>query len=109
MISDKKEVITAFKKAFSYLCDDEVNLMYSKALNAYLDLAFPFNTDIIDVPQSNPRAYQWIYDCMVELLERDGASSLVGYSENGLSMSWDSTQISSGLIKRIVAKVGVPK
>lgn len=109
MLSCEQNVIEAFGKAYPYLQDTEVSAMYNKALNTYLDLAFPFDTTIIDVPKSRPRAYQWIYDCMVEILERDGASSFVGYSENGLSMSWDSTQISNGLLNRIVGKVGVPQ
>lgn len=107
MLKDENEVIESFKVAYPYLQEEEYKVIYGRALVAYLDLAFPYDTNLVEVPKSRPRAYQWIYDCMVEIIERDGASSLTGYSENGLSMSWDSSQISSGLRSRIVGKVGV--
>lgn len=107
MLKSKSEIISVFKISYPYLKDCEYDGIYNRALGAYLDLAFPYDTNLVEVPKSRPRAYQWIYDCMVEIIERDGASSLTGYSENGLSMSWDSSQISSGLRSRIVGKVGI--
>lgn len=108
MLKDESEVISTFMASYKYLDRSEAEIMYQKALGAYLDLAFPFQQNVVDVPSDRPRAYQWIYDCMVEILERDGASTLTGYSENGLSMTWDSSQISDGLRRRVVGRVGVP-
>ena len=39
---------------------------------------------------------------MQEFIERDGNTSALHYSENGISISFDSSQLSSTLINEIV-------
>lgn len=109
MFMNQKDVISAFVQKYSYLEYDEVLDIYSSALCTYIDLTYPFEPNMFEVPENNPRIYQWIYDCMNEIVERNGVSSLTAYSENGMSWTWDSSGISEGLRKRIVPKCGVPK
>lgn len=109
MYRNQNDVITSFVKKYDYFEYDEVLDIYSQALYTYIDLAYPFDRNMFDVPEDNPRIYQWIYDCMNEIVERNGTSSLTAYSENGMSWTWDSSGISEGLKKRIVPKCGVPK
>jgi hypothetical protein len=107
MLNSEKEVKDFFQRKFPYIDKKDVDIIFCRAQNAYLDLAFPFNVKRVCIPCTHSRAWSWVFDCMVEITEREGASGAVSYSENGLSMSWDSSQISQGLIKRIVPEVGV--
>ena len=106
-MTSKTEVIAKFKTKYDYLSAKEIDTIYDVAMTTYLDLAFPFEQTITEVPASRPRAYTWIYDCMAEILERSGCSSMSSYSENGLSITWDNTGISKGLLTRVTPKVGV--
>ena len=106
-MTSRLEVLSRFKNKYDYLSSTEIDALYDVAKTTYLDLAFPFEQDITDVPSDRPRAYTWIYDCMGEILERSGCSSMTSYSENGLSISWDRTGVSNGLLSRVTPKVGV--
>lgn len=109
MLKNEADVLLAFGEKYDYLSEEDILLIYGKAVGAYLDIAFPFSHEIACIPKSRPRAWQWVFDCMEEIAAREGVSGLTSYSENGLSMTWDSSQISSDLKGRIVGKVGVPR
>lgn len=44
----------------------------------------------------------WILRCMQEMIERNGMTSAISYSENGISIRFGSEQLSSELINEIV-------
>lgn len=44
----------------------------------------------------------WILRCMIEIHEREGANGVTGYRENGLQITFDSSQLSNGLLREIV-------
>lgn len=98
---------TALKAEYSYLTENEVGKLYDKAVSCYCDFSFPFDHSITTIPEDRPRGVQWVHDCMVEILERSGCSSYVAYAENGLSLEFDNSQISRGLLKRLIPCVGV--
>lgn len=100
------EVKEAFASAYDYDTDD-VDIIYSLAEKTYLDLAFPFDPDIETVPENRPRAYDWIYDCMREISDKSGYSSMTHYSENGISITWDKSGVSKGLLDRVTPKAGI--
>lgn len=104
---NEAEVKTAFRKKYDYLNANEIDITYQTAIQTYLDIAFPFDASITKIPEDRPRAYAWVYDCMCEIIEKSGCSSMTSYSENGLSISWDSTGVSKGLKKRITPRAGV--
>lgn len=97
-----------FKEQYDYLQDNEVDGLYDKALSLYLDLAFPFDHDIIAIPETRARAVGWVRDCMIEILDRNGygIGSAKSYSENGLSISFDSSCLSNTLKSRIMPTAG---
>lgn len=107
MLTNDREVITMFRRKYPHINPMDVENIFQRAQKAYLDLTFPFQQTICCVPANRPRAWSWIYDCMEEITQREGASGVLSYSENGLSMTWDDSQISLGLRSRIVPKVGV--
>lgn len=95
-----------FRIKYDYLSEDEIDDIYNQALNTYLDLAFPFNYDITDIPKERPRAIYWIKDCMKEIIDRNGITA-TSYSENGLSYHWSTDMVSDILRARIVPLAAV--
>lgn len=104
---EKQKVMAEFKiKHHDIPFEDyEVEDIYNKALTSYLDWAFPLHYHITEIPASRPRAYQWVKECMDEILDRNGINAL-SYSENGLSYTWSSDMVSEGLRSRIGAPLG---
>lgn len=95
------EVVNDFIKKYSYLTVSEAEDIYNQALNTYLDLAFPFNYDIVEIPEDRPRAIYWIKDCMKEIIDRNGITA-TSYSENGLSYHWSTDMVSDILRARVI-------
>ena len=82
--------------------------MLKKAKNRYLNLVYPFNKEITELPDD--RARNWQTDCAIELYNLDGDENLTSYSENGLSESYGKAGLSEGLLSQLPpAKAGVPK
>lgn len=102
---EKQKVKAEFAMKYDYLSADEIDDIYNQALNTYLDLAFPLHYDITAIPASRPRAYQWVKDCMNEIVERNGVTA-TSYSENGLSYTWSTDMVSDVLRRRIGAPLG---
>lgn len=44
----------------------------------------------------------WILRCMIEIHEREGVNGVTGYRENGLQITFDSSQLSNGLLREVV-------
>lgn len=99
-------LVNEFKKKFDYLSIDELEDFYNQALNTYLDLAYPFDQTIIDIPKDRPRALQWVHDCMKEIIDRNGITA-TSYKENGLSFTWSTDMVSDVLRKRIIPLAAV--
>ncbi len=101
------EVKEAFASAYDYITEDDIDIIYGVAEKTYLDKAFPFAPDITKVPENRPRAYDWIYDCMKEISDKAGYSSMTHYSENGISITWDNSGVSKSLLDRITPQAGI--
>lgn len=106
-MTSEYEVKEAFASDYDYITEDDIDILYGVAEKTYLDKAFPFAPDIVKVPDNRPRAYDWIYECMKEISEKSGCSSMKSYSENGISISWDKTGVSQGLLDRITPQAGI--
>lgn len=88
--------------------DETFKRMLKKAKNRYLNLVYPFNKEITELPDD--RARDWQTDCAIELYNLDGDENLTSYSENGLSESYGKAGLSEGLLSQLPpAKAGVPK
>ncbi|MBO4733087.1 MAG: hypothetical protein J5662_01290 [Clostridia bacterium] len=101
------ETKEAFQSAYNYVLNEDIETLYSIAEKAYLDRAFPFAPEITSIPENRPRAYDWIYECMREIAEKSGCSAMTHYSENGISITWDKSGISQGLLNRITPQAGI--
>lgn len=78
------------------------------AKNRYLNLVYPFDRNITELPDD--RAKNWQTDCAIELYKLDGDENLTSYSENGLRESYEKAGLSNGLLSQLPpAKAGVPK
>lgn len=88
--------------------DEKFKKMLKKAKNRYLNLVYPYNREITELPDD--RAKDWQTDCAIELYKLDGDENLTSYSENGLSESYGKAGLSEGLLSQLPpAKAGVPK
>ena len=101
-MSDLVEIVkTEFMEKYDYLSYSEVDDIYERAKNTYLDLAFPFHLQITEIPEDRPRAIYWIKDCMKEIIDRNGITA-TSYSENGLSYHWSTDMVSDILRARVI-------
>ena len=88
--------------------DETFKRMLKRAKNRYLNLVYPFDKDITELPDD--RAREWQTSCAIELYKLDGDENLTSYSENGLSESYGKAGLSEGLLSELPpAKAGVPE
>ena len=87
--------------------DDTFKVLLDEAKNMYLDLVYPFNHEISELP--NERARNWQVRCAIELYNLDDKINVKSYSENGLSESYDKAGLSKDLLSALPpAHGGVP-
>lgn len=74
------------------------------AKSIYLNLRFPYGQypDEIEV-----RYADWVLRAAVELYNKQGAEGEISHSENGISRSYESSWLSTQLIKEIVPMCGI--
>ncbi len=88
--------------------DEEFKYYLESAKNRYLNLVYPYNREITELPDD--RSKNWQTDCAIELYNLDGDENLTSYSENGLSETYGKAGLSEGLLSQLPpAKAGVPK
>ena len=101
------DYVSAVKTKYSYLSDAEVNLYINRAKSILVEQLYPADISVsYDTYIVPPRFNMWILDCVDELIERDGISSLTAYRENGVSYNWGKSGISNGLLERIQRNAG---
>ena len=99
-----------FAAKYSYLSAEEVDSIYRVALGVYLATLFPLDPSHTEFPEDRARDVYWIELAMQQIVERSGVSSAVAYSENGLSIEFDSSALISRDLRRLITPyVGVPK
>lgn len=94
---------SAVSERYTYLKDEEVDRLVKKAKSLCVEQLYPANLsiNINTFNWENPRYEQWILDCVDELIERMGMSSVVAYKENGISWSFDRAGVSQALLDRL--------
>lgn len=96
-----EEIKAFYQKKYDYMSLEEVEEIYERAYYTYLDLAFPFNYEVVEIPDNRPRAMAWVKDCMQEIIDRNGITA-TSYSENGLSYTWSTDMVSETLRSRVI-------
>ena len=88
--------------------DDLFKLMLKRAKYIALDLLYPYDQSIIELPARIQA--DWQIRCAEELLNRLGNENIQSYSENGLSISYFKSILSSDLLEELnPSKVGIIK
>lgn len=104
------DYVGAVKSKYSYLSDDEAELYINRAKSILVEQLYPADITVsYDTYVVPPRFDMWILDCIDELIERAGISSLTAYRENGVSYSWGKGGVSDGLLQRIQRNAGTVK
>lgn len=97
---DFEEIV---KAKYSYMSDAEVELLVNKAKSICVEQIYPsdlsVNYDNFD--WTNKRYDMWILDCVDELVERLGMSSVVAYKENNMGWNFDRAGVSQALLDRL--------
>ena len=112
MITEEQQLEKMRRKILEDSSDTSKDEIFKDCLesakNRYLNLVYPFDKDITELPDD--RARNWQTDCAIELYNLDGDENLTSYSENGLSESYERAGLSNGLLSQLPpARAGVPK
>lgn len=93
----------AVKAKYDYLEPIEVVMLVNKAKSICVEHLYPSDLTInySNFDWSNHRFDMWILDCVDELIERQGVSSVTAYKENGMSWTFDRAGVSQGLLDRL--------
>ena len=93
-----------FKRKYPHIDEYDLVVLEGSAKEILCHLLFKSSKSI--TCKEKEYAYQeykfWILRCMQEMIERMGATSAISYSENGISISFGSEQLSSALVNEIV-------
>ena len=97
------------KSKYEYLSDREVDLFINKAKAIAIDQLYPNDLSInyLTFDWTNPRFDMWLLDCVDELVERVGISSVTSYRENGMSWTFDRAGVSPALLDRLPRNIGI--
>jgi hypothetical protein len=104
-----QDMISRFHTEHDYLTSGEMNRIYRYALGIYLTKAFPYDKSITEFPDKCTRDIYIVELLMQDLLERNGCTSAVSYTENGLSIDYDTSLVSQEILKLITPQAGIPK
>jgi len=101
--------VAYFANKYPHIKREELEMFEGQAKEILVHLLFKSSKRITE--EQKEYAYSeykfWLYRCIQEMIDRLGIGSAIAYSENGISIRFDSSQLSSGLINEIVPFVGV--
>lgn len=104
-----EEYVAYFHTKYPHIKVEDLQILEGRAKEILVHLLFKSSTRITESQQQY--AYEnnkyWLYSAIQEMIERLGMTSAVSYSENGISIRFDSAQLSSSLINEIVPFVEV--
>lgn len=107
MLESKDSLIYYFNNKYEIDIED-CEVMYECAYEILLRLLFPFKNNMTEIPANIlSRHKTWLYRAMQEFVERNGMTSYLNYTENGINVRFDRTQLSQSLIDEITPFGGV--
>ena len=107
MIYDREKCIIYFKAKYEYMKAPEIELLFDIACDMYINYKYPF-AEVYQVSEKDLMKHPtWFLRCMQEMIDKEGISNVIGYSENGVSMTFDKTGLSQSLIDEIIDEAGV--
>lgn len=108
-MTQESEYTIIFKKKYPWLDTVDLQLWEARAKEILIHLSFPSEKIVSQENKEYVYDYYkyWIMACMQELIERSGSTSAVGYSENGINISYDRAQISKALVDEVIPFIGI--
>lgn len=105
------DVLETLLTKYSYMQEEDVELFLTKAKAVAIDQLYPNDLSInyLTFDWTNPRFDMWLLDCVDELVERVGISSVTSYKENGMSWTFDRAGVSQALLDRLPRNIGIIK
>ena len=103
------DLISEVKSKYDYLENKEVERFVNKAKAIAIDQLYPndLSVNYLTFDWNNPRFDMWLLDCVDELVERVGISSVTSYRENGMSWTFDRAGVSQALLDRLPRNIGI--
>lgn len=100
----KERCVQYYSNKYPYMAQADIELLYDMASDMYVNLRFPFDTEIVEPSAEELQKHPtWLLRCMQEMMNKEGITNVVGYSENGVSFKFDKTGLSQSLIDEIVS------
>lgn len=107
MYYDRDRCITHFKNKYDYMESNDIELLFDIACDIYIQLRYPFS-NVCSVSEKDFQKHPtWFLRCMQEIIDKEGISNVIGYSENGVSVTFDKTGLSQSIMDEITALAGV--
>lgn len=103
------DLVRIVNKKYNYMEVDEVRLLLNKAKSLAVEQLYPndLSVNYLNFDFDNPRFDMWLLDCVDELVERAGISSVTSYKENGMSWTFDRAGVSQALLDRLPRNISV--
>lgn len=103
------DVLDVLTTKYSYMNEEDVELFLIKAKAIAVEQLYPNDLSInyLTFDWTNPRFDIWLMDCVDELIERVGLSSVTSYRENGMSWTFDRAGVSQALLDRLPRNIGI--
>ena len=100
---------TYFSTKYTYISSADLTLLENRAKEILVHLLFPAKKVITqsDKDYAYSEYEYWIASCIQEMIERMGITSVVAYSENGISIRFSASQLSSELRNEVVPFAGI--
>lgn len=98
------DYFTYIKEAYPHLRDKHIKILESRAKEILINLLYKNKLEVSDEQKKKAfkRYEMWILSCMEELISKSGMTNAISYSENGVSITFDSSGISQSLRNEIV-------
>lgn len=104
------DLVREVNKKYDYMKVDEVRLLVNRAKAIAIDQLYPNDLSVNYLNfkfEEFPRLDMWLLDCVDEIVERAGISSVTSYRENGMSWTFDRAGVSQALLDRLPRNISV--
>lgn len=102
MVYFKDQCCDYYLKKYNYLDRDDLEIMYDACYEIMLKTKYPSNYKLTEIPREVlERNGTWCLRAMQEMIDRNGMTNILNYSENGISMTFDRSCLSQALMDEL--------
>ena len=99
MLDNKEDIINYIANKFPMIDNGDLEIIYLKCYNILINELYAGKKNEL-TDNMFKRYNTWLVDAMEEVITRNGINSALSYSENGISITFDGSYLTS-LIKQI--------